>query len=51
VLGRYPDISLKDARDLARKDRALLQQGQDVSAIKRLERLKAIDMHKVEGLV
>lgn len=50
VLGRYPDISLKDARDLARKDRALLQQGQDVSAIKRKERLKAIDMHKVEGL-
>ena len=27
VIGRYPDISLKDARDLARKDRALLQQG------------------------
>jgi len=50
VLGRYPDISLKDARDLARKDRALLQQGQDVSAIKRKERLKAIDVHKVEGL-
>lgn len=50
VLGRYPDISLKDARDLARKDRALLQQGQDVSAIKRQERLKAIHMHKVEGL-
>ena len=50
VLGRYPDISLKDARDLARKDRALLQQGQDVSAIKRQERLKAIDMHNVEGL-
>jgi hypothetical protein len=33
VLGRYPDIALRDARDLARK-----------------ERLKAIDMHKVEGL-
>lgn len=50
VIGRYPDISLKDARDLARKDRAQLQQGVDVGAVKRQERLKAIDMHNVEGL-
>ena len=50
VIGRYPDISLKDARDLARKDRALLQQGVDVGAVKRQEKLKAIDMHNVEGL-
>ncbi len=50
VIGRYPDSSLKDARDLARKDRALLQQGVDVGAVKRQEKLKAIDMHNVEGL-
>lgn len=50
VIGRYPDISLKDARELARNDRALLQQGKDVGAIKRQEKLKAIDMHNVEGL-
>ena len=50
VIGRNPDISLKDARDLARKDRALLQQGVDVGAVKRQEKLKATDMHNVEGL-
>ncbi len=50
VIGRYPDIPLKDARELARKDRALLQQGVAVGAVKRQERLKAIDMHNVEGL-
>ena len=50
VFGRYPDISLKDARELARNDRALLQQGKDVGAIKRQEKLKAIDMHNVDGL-
>lgn len=50
VIGRYPDITLKDARELARKDRAQLQQGVDVGAVKRQERLKAIDMHNVEGL-
>lgn len=50
VIGRYPDIPLKDARELARKDRAMLQQGVDVGAVKRQEKLKAIDMHNVEGL-
>ena len=50
TLGRYPDVSLKDARELARKDRALLQQGVDIAALKRREKLKAIDMHNVEGL-
>ena len=50
VIGRYPDISLKDARELARKDRAQLQQGVGVGAVKRQEKLKAIDMHNVEGL-
>jgi len=50
VIGRYPDISLKDARDLARHDRAQLQQGVDVAASKRREKLKAVDMRDVAGL-
>lgn len=50
VLGRYPDISLKDARDLARRDRAQIQQGVDVGAKKRLEKLKAFEMEDVRGL-
>lgn len=32
VLGRYPAVSLKEARELARMDRSLLQQGTDVAA-------------------
>lgn len=50
VIGRYPDISLKEARELARKDRALLQQGIDIGAVKRQLKLKATDMHDVDGL-
>lgn len=50
VIGRYPDISLKDARELARNDRANIQQGIDVAAAKRLEKLKAVDQHNVAGL-
>lgn len=36
-----PDLSLKDARELARQDRARIRQGVDVAAEKRTERLKA----------
>lgn len=50
VLGRYPDISLKDARELARRDRAQVQQGIDVGAQKRLEKLKVLEMENVQGL-
>jgi hypothetical protein len=50
VLGRYPDISLKDARELARQDRARIQQGIDVAAEKRVERLKAQEQSDVAGL-
>lgn len=50
VLGRYPDISLKEARDLARQDRAQLQQGVDVAAVKRQEKLKTLDVYDVAGL-
>ena len=47
VLGRYPDISLKDVRDFARSNRAQIQQGIDVSAQKRLEKLKTFQMEDV----
>jgi integrase len=50
VLGRYPDISLKDARAHARADRAQIQQGVDVGAQKRLSKLSAMQMEDVEGL-
>lgn len=50
VLGRYPDISLKDARAHARTDRAQIQQGVDVGAQKRLSKLSAMQMEDVEGL-
>lgn len=41
VLGRYPEISLKKAREIALHDRALIQQGIDVAAVKRNRKLKA----------
>ena len=50
VLGRYPDISLKEARDIALPDRALIQQGVDVAALKRREKLKARETHSVSSL-
>lgn len=50
VLGRYPDLSLKDARELARQDRARIQQGVDVAAEKRAERLKARERTDVADL-
>lgn len=50
VLGRYPDLSLKDARELARKDRAQVQQGTDVAAAKQVAKLQAIDAQTVEKL-
>lgn len=51
VLGRYPDLSLKDAREAARRDRALIQQGTDVAAAKRVARLDAQERrHTVTSL-
>lgn len=50
VLGRYPDISLKDARELARQDRARIQLGMDVAAEKRAERQKALEHTDVSAL-
>lgn len=50
VLGRYPDLSLKEAREIARKDRAQVQQGTDVAAAKQVAKLQAIDAQTVEKL-
>ncbi|MCB1980921.1 MAG: tyrosine-type recombinase/integrase [Rhodoferax sp.] len=50
VLGRYPDISLKQARDLALRDRVQLQQGVDVAAAKRQKKVSASRVLDVKTL-
>ena len=50
VLGRYPDVSLKDAREQARQNRARVQQGVDVAVEKRIEKLNSAERHDVAGL-
>lgn len=50
VLGRYPEITLRTARELALRDRAQIQQGVDVAVQKRLEKLRISDAHNVESL-
>ncbi len=50
MLGRYPDLSLKDARELARQNRARIQLGVDVAAEKRAERQKALEQTDVSAL-
>jgi len=43
VLGRYPALSLKDAREATRQNRARIRQGVDAAAEKRAERLKPMN--------
>ena len=50
VLGRYPDLTLKQARERARADRALLQQGHDLAALKRQAQQQALEAIDVEEL-
>lgn len=50
VLGRYPDLSLKDARELARSKRALIQQGIDVAVEKQVEKLTQPEVQQVADL-
>jgi hypothetical protein len=50
VIGPYPDISLKEARELARNDRAKIQQGVDVASEKRRAKREAVGRHDVTGL-
>jgi integrase len=41
TLGRYPDLSLKEARELAARQRQALKQGADLNAEKRARKAKA----------
>jgi integrase len=50
VLGRYPELSLKDARELARLDRSLVQQGEDVAAKKQLAKVQVVEAEDVSAL-
>jgi integrase len=50
VLGRYPELSLKDARDQARRDREQIERGVDVAAIKQAEKAMALQVPTVERL-
>jgi integrase len=50
VLGRYPDIPLKEARDIARQHRGRLQQGIDLAAERRAAKLQASERGDVAGL-
>lgn len=50
VLGRYPELSLKDAREQARKDRSLIERGVDVAAQKQLEKAQLSEAPTVQKL-
>lgn len=50
VLGRYPEVSLKDARELARTDRAQVERGIDVAAAKQAEKAQALEAPTVDRL-
>lgn len=50
VLGRYPELSLKDARELARRDRAQVERGVDVAAEKQAEKAQALEAPTVDRL-
>ena len=50
VLGRYPELSLKDAREQARKDRVQIERGVDVSAAKQAEKALVLKAPTVQRL-
>ena len=50
VLGRYPELSLKDAREQARQDRARTERGVDVAAAKQAEKALVLEVPTVERL-
>jgi len=50
VLGRYPELTLKDAREQARKDRVLIERGVDVAAAKQIEKAKLGEVPTVRDL-
>ena len=50
TLGRYPDVSLKSARDLAREERSKIQRVIDVAAVRQREKRAASTSHTVREL-
>lgn len=50
VLGRYPELSLKDARERARQDRAQSERGIDVAAAKQAEKALVLEVPTVQRL-
>ncbi len=50
VLGRYPELSLRDAREQARQDRARIERGIDVAAAKQAEKVLVLDVPSVQRL-
>ncbi|MDY0746433.1 tyrosine-type recombinase/integrase [Paucibacter sp. R3-3] len=50
VLGRYPELSLKDAREQARKDRILIERGIDVAAEKQFAKAGLTEVPTVKKL-
>lgn len=50
VLGRYPELSLKDAREQARQDRVRIEHGVDVSAAKQAEKALVLEVPTVQRL-
>jgi len=50
VLGRYPELSLGDAREQARQDRAQVERGIDVAAAKQAEKALLLEVPTVQRL-
>lgn len=50
VLGRYPELSLKDAREQARHDRKQIERGIDVAVAKQAEKALLIEVPTVQRL-
>ncbi len=50
VLGRYPELSLKAARECARQDRILIEHGVDVATAKQAEKAKLTEVPTVQEL-
>lgn len=50
VLGRYPELSLKQARELARQDRLKVDQGIDVAAAKQADKALFLEAPTVDRL-
>jgi integrase len=50
VLGRYPELSLKDAREQVRQDRAQIERGIDVTAAKQAEKTLQLEVPTVQRL-